>query len=188
MRVFILFSTSEGHAKKLAQFCSVRLTKLGHEVCVCDAAQSSQPDLFGFDLALLIASVHIGRYKRAFVTFARKHHDALNAVPTAFVSVSFSAAGDNPSDLAGLRNCIERLKRDAAWHPGAVHHAAGAMLFSAYGFFTKFVIKSIAHKHGKTVNTSEDYDLTDYAALEAFIDAFAANAMASTRNQAAAAQ
>jgi menaquinone-dependent protoporphyrinogen oxidase len=117
-----------------------------------------------------------------------KHHDALNAIPTAFVSVSLSAAGEDPPDLAGLRNCIERLKRDTAWHPGAVHHAAGAMLFSAYGFFTKLAIKSIARKRGKVVNTSEDYDLTDYAALEAFINAFAANAMASTRNEAAAAQ
>jgi menaquinone-dependent protoporphyrinogen oxidase len=186
MRVFIL--TTEGHAQKLAQFAAARLTKLGHAVCVCDAAKSDQPDLAGFDAALLIASVHVAHYRRSFVTFARKHHDALNAIPTAFVSVSFSAAGDNPSDLAGLRACVERLKRDTAWHPSAVHHAAGAMLFSVYSFFTKLVIKSIARKRGKVVNTSEDYDLTDYAALEAFIDALAANAVASTRNLAAAAQ
>jgi menaquinone-dependent protoporphyrinogen oxidase len=186
MRAFILFSTTEGHARKLAQFAAARLTKLGHEVCICDAAQSGLPDVAGFDAALLIASVHVAHYRRSFVTFARKHHDALNAIPTAFVSVSLSAAGDNPSDLAGLRHCIERLKRDTAWHPGAVHHAAGAMLFSAYGLFTKLAIRSIARKRGKTVSTSEDYDLTDYGALDAFIAAFAANAASSTRNEAAA--
>lgn len=188
MRVFVLFSTTEGHAQKLAQFAAARLAKLGHEVCVCDGAKSDQPDLARFDAALLIASVHVGHYRRSFVAFARKYHDALNAIPTAFVSVSLSAAGDNPADLAGLGNCIERLKRDTAWHPAAVHHAAGAMLFTAYGFFTKLVIKSIARKRGKVVNTSEDYDLTDYAALATFIDAFAANAVASTRNELAAAQ
>lgn len=184
MCIFVLFSTSEGHARKLAHFAAARLTKRGHEVCVCDAAKSDQPCLAGFDAALLIASVHVGHYRRSFVAFVRKHHDVLNAIPTAFVSVSLSAAGDNPSDLAGLRDCVERLKRDTAWHPGAVCHAAGAMLFSAYGFFTKLAIKLIARKRGKIVNTSQDYDLTDYAALEAFIDAFAANAVSSTQSQA----
>jgi menaquinone-dependent protoporphyrinogen oxidase len=188
MRVFILFSTTEGHARKLAQLAAARLTKLGHEVCVCDAAKFDQPDLAGFDAALLIASVHVAHYRRSFVAFARQHHDALNAIPTAFVSVSFSAAGDNPSDLAGLRACVERLKRDTAWHPGAIHHAAGAMLFSAYGFFTKLAIKSIARKRGKVVNTSEDYDLTNYAALGTFIDAFAAGAVPFTRNKMAVTQ
>jgi menaquinone-dependent protoporphyrinogen oxidase len=181
MRVFILFSTTEGHARKLARFAAARLARLGHEACVCDAARSDQPGLVGCDSALLIASVHVGHYRRSFVAFARKHHDALNAMPTAFVSVSLSAAGDNPSDLAGLHRCVERLKRDTAWRPGAVHHAAGAMAFSAYGFFTKLAIKLIARKRGKAVNTSEDYDLTDYAALETFIDAFAANAVSSGR-------
>jgi menaquinone-dependent protoporphyrinogen oxidase len=188
MRVFILFSTTEGHAQKLAQFAAARLANLGHEVCVCDAAKSDQPDLAGFHAALLIASVHVAHYRHSFVAFARKYHDALNAIPTAFVSVSLSAAGDNPADRAGLRDCIERLRRDTAWHPGAVHHAAGAMLFNAYGFFTKVAIKLIARKRGRVVNTSEDYDLTDYAALQAFIDGFAANAVSSAGNEVTAAQ
>jgi hypothetical protein len=29
------------------------------------------------------------------------------------------------------------LERDTLWRPGVVHHAPEAMLFSAYGFFTK---------------------------------------------------
>lgn len=180
MRAFILFSTTEGHVRKLAQFAAARLTKLGHEACVYDAAQSDQSEVARFDLALLIASVHIGRYQHSFIKSVRENHQALNALPSAFVSVSLSAAGDNPSDLAGLRACVDRLERDTLWHPRAVHHAAGAMLFSAYGFLTKLAIKFIARRRGKIVNMSEDYDLTDYAAFEAFIDRFAASA-ASTR-------
>jgi hypothetical protein len=64
MRVFILFSTTEGHARKLAQFAAGRLTKLGHRVCICDAAQPDESDLARFDAALLIASVHVGHYRR----------------------------------------------------------------------------------------------------------------------------
>jgi hypothetical protein len=57
-------------------------------------------------------------------------------IPNAFVSVSLSAAGPDPSYLE-LRDCVEGLERDTLWRPGVVHHAAEAMPFSAYGFFTK---------------------------------------------------
>jgi hypothetical protein len=61
MRVLIVFSTTEGHTRKLAQFAAARLTSLGHQVQVHDAAQSDAPDPAGLDCALLFASVHVGR-------------------------------------------------------------------------------------------------------------------------------
>jgi len=188
MRVLILLSTTEGHTRKLAQFAAAQLTRRGYEVRVHDTVQPNLPDLAGFDVALLMASVHVGHYQHLFIESVRKNHDALNAMPSAFVSVSLSAAGDNPSDLAGLRDCVEHLERDTLWHPGAVHHAAGAMLFSAYGFLTKLAIKFIARRRGTIVKTSQDYDLTDYAALGTFIDRFVVRAISSTRKPVARAQ
>jgi menaquinone-dependent protoporphyrinogen oxidase len=64
-----------------------------------------------------------------------------------------------------------------------VHHAGGAMRFSAYGFATKLAIRYIARLRGRSVKTSKDYDLTDYAALETFIDRFAARALRQRKNQ-----
>jgi menaquinone-dependent protoporphyrinogen oxidase len=136
------------------------------------------PDPAGFDAAFLLASIHPGRYNYSFVEFVRNSHNALNVIPTAFVSVSLSAAGDNPTDLAGIRTCVDRLEHDTLWHPGIVYHAAGAMQFS-YGFFTKLAIKYIARQRGMSVKTAEDYDLTDYAAFGTFIDGFAADALSS---------
>ena len=41
------------------------------------------------------------------------------------------------SFLSRASDCVEGLERDRLWRPGVVHHAAEAMPFSAYGFFTK---------------------------------------------------
>jgi menaquinone-dependent protoporphyrinogen oxidase len=188
MIILVLFSTTEGHTRKLAQFVAARLRGCGHKPELSDAADLDLPDAARFDAALFLASVHLGRYQRSFIEFVRKYHDALNLMPSAFISVSLSAAGDNPSDLAGIRECVDRLERETLWHPGAVHHAGGAMRFSAYGFFTKLAIGYIARRRGKSVQTSEDYDLTDYVALEAFIDRFAASALTSTQKPADATQ
>jgi menaquinone-dependent protoporphyrinogen oxidase len=176
MRILIVFATTEGHTRKLAAFVAGRLRRGGHEVRVCDAAQSD--DFAGFEAALLFASLHLRRYQASLARFARENHAALNAVASAFVSVSLSAAGDPCHP--GLRDCVERLEHDTLWRPSVVHHAAGAMPFSAYSFFVKLVIKLIARRHGMLVKTSQDYDLTDYAALGAFIDRFVANVLSST--------
>jgi menaquinone-dependent protoporphyrinogen oxidase len=106
------------------------LRRVGHQVRICDAARSDIADLARFEAALLIASVHLGRYQASPTKFARANHLALNAIPNAFVSVSLSAAGADPS-YPGLRDCVERLERDTLWRPGVVHHAAGAMPFNA---------------------------------------------------------
>jgi menaquinone-dependent protoporphyrinogen oxidase len=188
MVILVLFSTTEGHTRKLAQFVAARLRGCGHKVELHDATDLDLPDAARFDAALFLASVHLGRYQRSLVELVRKYHDTLNLMPSAFISVSLSAAGDNLSDLAGIRECIDRLQRETLWHPGAVHHAGGAMRFSAYGFFTKLAIGYIARRRGKSVKTSEDYDLTDYAALETFIDRFAARALASTQKPGEGAQ
>jgi menaquinone-dependent protoporphyrinogen oxidase len=177
MLILVLFSTTEGHTRKLAQFAAARLRGCGHDVRLYDAASSDVPHPADFDAALLLASVHIGRYQRSLIEFARKYHDALNATASAFVSVSLSAAGDDPSDFAGIRACVDRMEHETAWRPRVVHHAGGALQFSAYGFFTKLVISYIARRRGKPVSVSKDHDLTDYAAFEMFIDRFLADAV-----------
>lgn len=187
MRVFILFSTTHGHARRLAQFAAAHLINFDHDVQIHDAAQTAQFDLTEFDAALLIASVQIGRYRHSFVDFARKNHAALDAMANAFVSVSLAATGGNPSDRAGLQGCLERLKSQTLWHPATVYHAAGALPFSHYGFLLKLIMKFIARNHGAIVNTSRDYDFTDYVAFEKFIDDFVASANSPIQRPATAA-
>jgi menaquinone-dependent protoporphyrinogen oxidase len=174
MRILIVFATTEGHTRRLAEFAAEYLRRLGHHVSVCDAARSDGLDLASFEAAFLLASLHLRRYQASLIKFAREKHAALNVMASAFVSVSLSAVGD-PSNL-GLRDCLKHFENDTLWRPAMVHHAAGAMPFSAYSFFMKLAIKFIAHWHGMSVKTSQDYDLTDYAALGAFIDHFLASA------------
>ena len=80
MRFLIVFATTEGHTRNLAAFSADRLRRVGHEVHICDAAQSDMADFARFGAALLIASVHLGRYQASLTKFARANHVALNAI------------------------------------------------------------------------------------------------------------
>lgn len=168
MKILIVYGTTEGHTRKLCTFLGDRLRSAGHEVSLADAADAPSPDPAQFGATFLAGSLHVGRYQAPLVHFARDRHATLNAMPSAFVSVSLSAAGHNPDDWAGLDECLARFEHDTEWTPKAVHQAAGAIRYSQYDYFKRLALKYIAGRRGQHTVTSQDYDLTDYPALERF--------------------
>jgi menaquinone-dependent protoporphyrinogen oxidase len=176
MRVLVVYGTTEGHTRVIARFIASRLRVAGHAVMLCDAADDAPPDPSTFDGVILAASLHLGHYQSALVHYVRHWRDALRRVPAAFVSVSLSAAGDDPDDLAGLDKCLRDFEIHTGWTPQAVSQVAGAILFSEYDFFRRFAMRAVAKKRG--ASTSADHDYTDYDALGRFVDGFVTRAAA----------
>lgn len=170
MRILIVYGSTEGHTADLADFAATKLRQDGHEVTIADTrGKEKLPDPQSFDAVFLAASLHVGHYQAPLTEYARTHGDTLNTMPSAFISVSLSAAGENPNDWEGLESCVARLLHETGWTPKATHHAAGAIRYSQYDFFKRLAIKYIAARRGQHTVTSRDYDLTDYDALKAFV-------------------
>jgi menaquinone-dependent protoporphyrinogen oxidase len=174
MRILIVFGTTEGHTRELCHFAARALNEAGHTATV-EPAAGEAPDvrLTAYDAVLLAGSLHVGRYQPALVAFARSHAGELNAKAAGFISVSLAAAGESPDDWKGLEQCVDAFAHETGWTPSAVHHAAGAIRYSQYDFFKRLAIKHIAARRGRKTVTSQDYDLTDYDALRAFVLGFA---------------
>lgn len=174
MRALIVFGTTEGHTRELCQFAARELRQHGCQATVEQAGpDATHPDPTLYDVVLLAASLHVGRYQAQLVQYARVQHATLNTKHAAFLSVSLSAAGVNPDDWEGLEQCLARFTHETQWTPKAVHHAAGAIRYSQYDFFKRLAMKHIARERGQKTVTTRDYDLTDYAALREFVLAFA---------------
>jgi menaquinone-dependent protoporphyrinogen oxidase len=145
----------------------------GHGVDIKDTARDAvRFSPRDYDAVIVTASLHVGRYQPAVFEFARSNHEALNATASAFISVSLSAAGANPHDWEGLEQCLDRFLHETMWVPKAINHAAGAIRYSQYDFFKRLALKFIAAQRGQKTVTSQDYDLTDYAALKTFVLGF----------------
>jgi menaquinone-dependent protoporphyrinogen oxidase len=182
MRTLIVDGSSQGQTRKIADFAAGRWRGQGHDVAVFDAENvASTLDPRRYDVTLIAASLHAGAYQRAIVRFARDHATALADEPSAFVSVSLSAAGNDAGDLAGLDRADRALFARTDWHPSHVHHAAGALAYTQYNFVLRWFMKRVARAHGAVTDTSRDYEFTDYAALGRFLDAFLASAKQSGR-------
>ena len=167
MKILVLYATTDGQTRKIARHVADGLADRGHGVELLEASDGQGLDLSRFDRAILAGSLHAGGYQAALAGFARDHAAALNAMPTLFLAVSLSAAGDDAEDWAGLRACLEEFHRETDWTPSRTAHVAGAFRFSEYGFFRAWAMKRIAAQKDSSVDPHQDKEYTDWAALDA---------------------
>ena len=176
MNILILYATTEGQTEKIAAAIAGHVRAAGHELALANITEVDDVDLAAHDAAILGASVHMGRYQASLVHFIHDHVAALNNCPSAFVSVSLSAASDEADERAEIEAIAGRLFDETRWRPDHVHHAAGAFRFTRYDFFRRWAMKYIAVSKGEEVNMGEDKEYTDWAALERFVGEFLAAA------------
>ncbi|MDR5654041.1 flavodoxin domain-containing protein [Ruixingdingia sedimenti] len=174
MKFVIVYGTTEGQTRRIARFCADRLADAGHAVELLPAAEAGDLELSRFDGAVLAGSLHIGAFQKELAAFATARAAALRAMPTLFLAVSLAAAGQDAGDWAGLRACVERFSAASGWVPGQVAHVAGAFRFTQYDFFRTWAMRWIASEKGVAVTAGADTEFTDWAALGALLDTWAA--------------
>jgi menaquinone-dependent protoporphyrinogen oxidase len=178
-RILVIFGTTEGQTAKVADAMGQRLRIDGYSVEIVDAAKA-QPDPASFDAVVVAASVHAGRYQRRLVRWVSTHSTALNGMPTAFVSVCLGVLEHNPATDRELQAILDRFLRATAWRPGEVKIVAGALKYSQYNFLKRWLMKRIVRKAGGDVDTSRDYEYTDWNGVSQFVDRFVAGLQQST--------
>jgi len=170
MKLLVLYATTEGQTRKIVRFVADRLAEAGHTVELLPAAEAKELDLARFDRALVAGSVHGGAYQADLVDSLTAHRATLAGLPTLFLSVSLTAAGDDPEDWDGLKACVARLTEDTGWTPGRVVHVAGAFRFTQYDFFKAWAMRWIARERDETIDPNRDKEYTDWDKLARDVD------------------
>ena len=175
MQLLIVYATTDGQTRKIARFAADRLADGGHAVELLNADDAEGVDLARFDGAILAGSLHVGGFQKSLRKFVTDAGTALAAMPTLFLAVSLSAAGNDPDDWAGLNDCLAEFEEDSGWTPGRVEHVAGAFRFSGYDFFRAWAMRRIADQKGEAVEPGRDKEYTDWAALALALDGWIAS-------------
>jgi len=113
-----------------------------------------------------------GRHQRALIRFVRDHRAVLNTIPSAFFSVSGSAASPVESERAKARQFVDQFLDTAGWHPVLTETIGGAMAYTKYNPFLRWFIKRTARTAGGPTDTSRDHEMTDWSQVERFVQAF----------------
>ena len=181
MKTAVFFATREGQARRVAEHISDTLREHGVTADLFDVRDlRTAIDWTAYESAFVVASVHLAKHEKEMIRFVRVHRPELERLGAAFVSLSLSQAGaqdarhsadDRRRASADVERMIEAFIADTGWRPARVLPAAGALAYRRYNPLVRFVIRRIARANGAPTDTSRNYELTDWEAVDRFVDA-----------------
>lgn len=171
----ILYGTSEGQTAKVATCLADTLKARGHAATTRDISEAGEEiDLAAFDAALVGSSIHVGQQHADIQAFVKTHREALRERPTAFFQLSLNIADPREEKRAEAAQYMDAFLEETGWHPDRIGHFGGALRYSKYGFLKRLMMKQIAKRATGDIDTSRDYEYTDWAEVDAFANDVAA--------------
>ena len=171
--VGIIFSTSEGQTRKVAETLGSHLRSMGYAVEVMDVKEAKNAgSLERFGGILLGAPIHAGSYPKKMRRFIAAHHAALEVRVTGFFSVSLTASEEGEGAQETQRGYVEELMKETLWMPDVVASFAGALPFTRFGFLKKKLMQRITAERGQVLDTERDYEYTNWEDVRAFAELF----------------
>ena len=173
--VLVVYGTTEGQTRKVAEFIENTLKERGAKVDLLDSASASAALVQPFYAAAIVCgSLHQHHYQGTLLRFVQDNAAWLAGIPSAFVAVSLTAALNDTESRDELREAVETFFRKAGWTPTITRHVAGALRYSQYDYFKRLIMKLIAKQHGGDTDTTHDHEYTDWDDLTRFVEEFLA--------------
>lgn len=171
MNVLIVYGTTEGQTRKIAERTATHIRERGDQAKLLDsAALEFDLHLEAYDALIIAASVHQECHQESVTNFVIAHREMLDPKPSAFISVSLSAVLEGAE--AEARKYADNFVSVTGWRPRMTLLLGGALRFSEYDYFQEQIVKFIVMGRSGAVNTGRDREFTDWQALAEFVDKF----------------
>ena len=171
VRIQVVYGTTEGQTRKVATELAIALRRAGVEADVFPASAMA-PGPEEYAATIVAASLHAGRYQRPVRNWIRQHAAQLKGKPAAFLSVCLMAADRSEKAQQMLGQVMHKFVASCGWEPAFLKPVAGALLYTRYGWVTRWMMTRISAQHGGDTDTTRDYEYTDWADVRAFAREF----------------
>ncbi|MGE0857119.1 MAG: flavodoxin domain-containing protein, partial [Hyphomicrobiaceae bacterium] len=132
------------------------------------------PDIEFVSSVIVAGSIHRGRTDQALSRFLMCYAPRLARLPSAYVSVSLSAASPNSDARHAVDEIARHMLHEVGWHPDFMEHVAGAVEPQSLGLLERCAVHAVTRHRGIDVADDGRTELTDWDAVDAFVDRFAA--------------
>jgi menaquinone-dependent protoporphyrinogen oxidase len=166
--ILILYASKHGQTQKIATRIARALEADGVTTRLHDAASRAERTPHDHDAVIVGASIHAGHHQREIVEWAKAHRTTLNTMPSAFFSACLTAADDTDESREATRRYIDEFLDATGWIPRKTSTFAGALQYREYDFATRLLMRLLMRKGGHPTDAGQDYDYTDWDAVDHF--------------------
>ena len=170
MNILLVYATTEGQTRKIAEFSAERLRALGHEVDLRDSRRPMHDlEMESYGAAVLAASVHQKTHQQSIADFAHARRAQLMSIPCLLISVSLAIAFENGEVEA--QHYVDLLVERIGFRPGHISLVAGALKFDEYDYYMNQIVEHVVLADREDVSGDQEY--TDWDTLGRELDQFA---------------
>lgn len=172
--VLIVYGTSHGQTRKIARRIGEQLIARGIRVEAHDVRELPRPfEVSRFDGVIVGGRIWMSQVPKKLREFVREHRAQLGSRPSALFSVCLAVLNTTPEAKAEVAGMLPKFEKATGWRPPTSAVFAGALPYSRYNFFLRWVMKRIATMAGRDTDTSRDYEYTAWDEVRLFADRFA---------------
>ena len=162
----IIFSTTDGHTKKI---CERIVNFLNNEklVKIVSLEEATKLDLSEFQRIIVGASIRYGKHSKELYKFIKFNKRILDQKESVFFSVNV-VARKYEKNTPETNPYIKKFLKVSKWQPKKLGVFAGKVDYPSYNIFDKYIIKLIMFITGGPTDTSKSYEFTDWSKVEDF--------------------
>ena len=174
MKLLIVYASREGQTAKIANHVKSCLLDRVEAVDVAEVSTFPLIDVAvaSYDAVLVAVPVYAQHHLDGVAAFVKTHRETLAMLPSMFVSVSLAAADTKPDARKALQHLVDLFYEETGWQPEVTEFVPGALVYSHYGFFKRWLLYWIMRKAGVRTKTSQDYEYTNWDDVAAVADRF----------------
>lgn len=171
-RILIVYESKYGQTQKIAKHICDRMSQQGHTVEMMNMNHLVPVDLTSYDGVIVGAPIYMRSYPKRMQKWIRQHAGNLNKKPAAFFSVCMQILLKDERSQRDLLTISEYFFKKTGWVPKRRKVFAGAVRFSRYNIFVKYIMSSFAKRAGHKLEMNQDYEFTNWHDVSRFSDEF----------------
>jgi len=165
--ILIVYSTCDGHTKKICERIQSVSEKFGHKVKLVSIDDSLLVDLFEFDKIVVGASIRYGKHNRKVFEFVAQNEKQLKDKSSAFFSVNVVARKPN-KNTPDNNPYLKKFLSQVSWRPDQVAVFAGKIDYQKYRFLDRVIIRLIMYVTKGPTNPKTVSEFTNWEQVEEF--------------------
>ncbi len=170
-KIAIVYATRYGQTEKIARYIAKKIQQPGISTRLVKA-NTKQPPESDVDSIICGGPVYRGNFPGPLLAWVRTNLPFLADHPCAFFSVTLNAADKHDSARTADDDLLKKFMTQTAWTPSHLASIAGALKYRDYFWLLRILMKRISRKAGGDIDTSKNYEYTDWEVVDGFVDAF----------------